>query len=143
MMNSLRNSIILRSLLWRYWTGLRVFFLMWLRANWQQKMQREVRLAATWQETAMPAWVPELARPGGEGRGMRIMISAHGALDQALIYHMKKKDKIEQFWEGGLLPNCGIDIIDYDPETREYTFKEEMLYYYDKELFEKVPRLLK
>lgn len=84
-----------------------------------------------------------IGKAGGEGRGMRIMISAHGALDQALIYHMKKKDKIEQFWEGGLLPNCGIDIIEYDPETHEYTFKEEMLYYYDKELFEKVPRLLK
>lgn len=38
---------------------------------------------------------------------------------------------------------AGIDIIEYDPETHEYTFKEEMLYYYDKELFEKVSRLLK
>ena len=78
-----------------------------------------------------------------EGKKRRILISGHGALDQAIVFAMKKKEKVDEFWKGGLLPNCGIDIIEYDAVTGEYTFTEEMAFYYDKELFEKAPRLLK
>ena len=56
---------------------------------------------------------------------------------------MKKKENIDDFWKGGLLPNCGIDIIKYNPQTGEYTFAKEMEFYYETELFEKAPRLLK
>ena len=73
----------------------------------------------------------------------RILISGHGALDQALVFLMKKKENIDEFWKGGLLPNCGIDIIEYDRNTGKYSFAEEMAFYYETELFEKAPRLLK
>ena len=78
-----------------------------------------------------------------DGNERRILISGHGALDQALIFIMKKKENIDDFWKGGLLPNCGIDIIKYNPQTGEYTFVKEMEFYYETELFEKAPRLLK
>lgn len=78
-----------------------------------------------------------------EGKERRILISGHGACDQAIIFYMRKKENVDEFWKGGLLPNCGIDIINYDILSGEYTFEKEMEFYYETELFEKAPRLLK
>ncbi len=78
-----------------------------------------------------------------EGQKRRILISGHGALDQAILFYIRKRENIDEFWKGGLLPNCGIDVIEYDAASGEYTFAEEMAYYYSKELFDKSPKLLK
>lgn len=45
----------------------------------------------------------------------RIMIVAHGALNKAIMTHIKKHD-IEAFWSGGLQSNCNVIIVDYSNE---------------------------
>lgn len=73
---------------------------------------------------------------------IRILISAHGALNQALMMHMRKDDDISHFWMGGLMDNCSINIIDYDPQKKEYTIREKNRIYYSDELHDKVPKLI-
>ena len=78
-----------------------------------------------------------------DGRSGRILISGHGALNQALLMHMKKESDIMKFWEDGLMPNCGIHRIHYSEETGEYRFIEKHLIYYSDELYQMSPRLFK
>ena len=43
----------------------------------------------------------------------RIMIVAHGALNKALMCHIKQHD-ISQYWSGGLQTNCNVIIVSLD-----------------------------
>lgn len=43
----------------------------------------------------------------------RIMIVAHGALNKALLAHIKGHG-IAEFWSGGLQTNCSVAIVRYD-----------------------------
>jgi len=78
-----------------------------------------------------------------DGKEERILISGHGALNQALLMHMKKESDLMKFWEDGLMPNCGIHRIHFDEKTKEYTFIEKHLIYYSDELYQMAPRLFK
>lgn len=73
---------------------------------------------------------------------MRILISAHGALNQALMMHMRNDSDISHYWMGGLMDNCSINIIDYDAQKKEYTIREKNCIYYSDELHDKMPKLL-
>ena len=77
-----------------------------------------------------------------KGRDLRILISGHGALDQAILFYVKRTDSIAKFWKSGLLGNCSIAVIDYNPETGEYTMKEENMVLFDESLQKMVPKLL-
>ena len=79
----------------------------------------------------------------GRGRELRILISGHGAVNQAMRMHIHGKTDIARFWEGGLLPNCGFDVISFDVHEKKYTLKEENVELCDEELKKKVPRILK
>lgn len=74
---------------------------------------------------------------------IRILISAHGALNQALMMHMRHDTDISHYWKGGLMDNCSINIIDYDAATKEYTIKKQNRIYYSDELYKLAPKLLK
>ena len=74
---------------------------------------------------------------------IRILISAHGALNQALMMHMRHDTDISNYWKGGLMDNCSINIIDYDAGTKEYTIKKQSRIYYSDELYKLAPKLLK
>ena len=58
----------------------------------------------------------------------RIMIVAHGALNKAIMCHVKQHG-IEQYWEGGLQKNCGVIIINWDGNT--YQVIDETKVFYD------------
>ena len=42
----------------------------------------------------------------------RVMIVAHGAINKALMMHVKHQD-MKDFWSGGLQQNCNVMILDY------------------------------
>lgn len=42
----------------------------------------------------------------------RVMIVAHGAINKAMMMHVKKHD-LKDFWSGGLQQNCNVIIMDY------------------------------
>ena len=42
----------------------------------------------------------------------RVMIVAHGAINKAMMMHVKKHD-LKDFWSGGLQQNCNVIITDY------------------------------
>ena len=90
------------------------------------------------------SFLTDVIENGTNGRiEERILISGHGALNQALLMHMKKESDLMKFWEDGLMPNCGIHRIHYNEETKEYTFIEKHLIYYSDELYQMAPRLFK
>lgn len=55
------------------------------------------------------------------------MIVAHGAMNKALMTHVKKHP-ISEFWSGGLQKNCGIIILDYT--AGKYSVIDENRIYY-------------
>jgi probable phosphoglycerate mutase len=57
----------------------------------------------------MTSVVEPLAR---DGHTQRIMIVAHGAINKALMCHVKQHG-IKDFWAGGLQRNCNVIILDY------------------------------
>lgn len=57
-----------------------------------------------------------------EDKYSRIMIVAHGALNKALMCHIKNHD-IKDYWSGGLQKNCGSIIVNL--ENGKYTVIEE------------------
>lgn len=57
----------------------------------------------------------------------RIMIVAHGAINKAMMMHVRKSD-VANFWAGGLQKNCGTIILDYTDGV--YTILEENRIYY-------------
>ena len=72
-----------------------------------------------------------------------ILISAHGALNQAILMHMRRDTDIANFWKGQLMPNCGIHIVHYDPAKKEYSMLCPSQRFYSDELYEIAPVLLK
>ena len=72
-----------------------------------------------------------------------VLISAHGALNQAILMHMRRDNDIANFWKGQLMPNCGIHIIHYDPAKKEYSMLCPSQRFYSDELYKIAPVLLK
>ena len=64
----------------------------------------------------------------------RILISGHGACNKALLMHIRGDRDLANFWTGGLQRNCGVDRIEYDPETGKYTVLEIGRIYYPEDL---------
>lgn len=59
----------------------------------------------------------------------RVMIVAHGAINKAIMCHVKQHS-IAHFWEGGLQTNCNVIILNYDGER--YEVLEETKIFYEK-----------
>ena len=57
----------------------------------------------------------------------RVMIVAHGAMNRALLSHIKKND-IKDFWEGAVQRNCSVIIIKL--ENGRYEILEEGKVFY-------------
>ncbi len=57
----------------------------------------------------------------------RVMIVAHGALNKAIMCHVKRHS-IEHFWSGGLQRNCNVIIVDYT--DGKYTVVNETKTFY-------------
>ncbi|MCM1181013.1 MAG: histidine phosphatase family protein [Clostridium sp.] len=55
----------------------------------------------------------------------RVMIVAHGAINKALMCHIKQHD-IAKFWSGGLQKNCNVIIVKYDGNKYEVAEEPEM-----------------
>lgn len=60
----------------------------------------------------------------------RIMIVAHGAINKALMMHIKKHD-MRYFWSGGLQKNCNVMIVDYT--DCKYTIIDETRIFYEED----------
>lgn len=60
----------------------------------------------------------------------RIMIVAHGAMNKALMCHIKKHE-IDQYWSGGLQRNCGVIIVKL--EDGKYSVVDETKIFYELE----------
>lgn len=61
----------------------------------------------------------------------RIMIVAHGAMNKALMCHVKQHG-IEQYWSGGLQKNCNVILIRLD-ENGYQVLDETKIFYGQKE----------
>ena len=72
----------------------------------------------------------------------RILISGHGACNKALLMHIRGDRDLANFWTGGLQRNCGVDRIEYDPETGKYTVLETGRIYYPEDLAANFKNLL-
>lgn len=57
----------------------------------------------------------------------RIMIVAHGALNKAIMCHIKQHG-VDQFWSGGLQKNCNVIIVNY--ENGKYQVIDETKLFY-------------
>ena len=57
----------------------------------------------------------------------RVMLVAHGAMNKALMCHIKGHG-VAQFWSGGLQRNCNVMIIDYT--DGKYTVIDETRIFY-------------
>ena len=58
----------------------------------------------------------------------RIMIVGHGALNKAIMCHVKQHG-IDMFWSGGLQKNCNVIIVNLD--KKGYTVVDETRLFYD------------
>ena len=76
------------------------------------------------------------------GRDLRVLISGHGAMDQAVLFHVKRIESIADFWKSSLLGNCSIAVMDYNPENGLYTMKEENMVLFEESLKKLVPKLI-
>lgn len=63
----------------------------------------------------------------------RIMIVAHGAMNKALMCHVKQHG-IEQYWSGGLQKNCNVIIVKLD-ENGYHVVDETKTFYEEKKVF--------
>ena len=72
----------------------------------------------------------------------RILISAHGACNKALIMHIRGDGELSDFWKNGLQPNCGMDLIDYDPERKTWQIRESNRIFYPEDLRDRFRSLL-
>lgn len=57
----------------------------------------------------------------------RIMIIAHGAINKAIMAHIKKHD-LKDFWSGGLQKNCNIIVVDYNEGNYNVLDETKILY---------------
>ena len=62
-----------------------------------------------------------------EKKAERVMIVAHGAINKALMMHVKKHE-MKDFWAGGLQKNCNVIILDYT--DGKYKIIDETKTYY-------------
>lgn len=58
----------------------------------------------------------------------RIMIVAHGAMNKALMCHIKKHG-VDKFWSGGLQKNCNVIIVKLDENG--YSVLDETKIFYE------------
>ena len=72
----------------------------------------------------------------------KILISGHGALNKALLMNIRRMPGMHSFWGDGLQPNCGIDIVRFDPETKKYEILESNRTYYEEKLKSMITQLL-
>ncbi len=72
----------------------------------------------------------------------RILISAHGAANKALLMYIRGESDLAKFWGYGLQPNCGYDIVSYDVGKHEYSITESNVTCYSPEVLKKAPKLL-
>ena len=61
----------------------------------------------------------------------RIMIVAHGAMNKALMCHVKHHG-IDQYWSGGLQKNCNVIIVELD-ESGYHVVDETKIFYKEDE----------
>lgn len=61
----------------------------------------------------------------------RIMIVAHGAINKALMMHVKNESDMSRFWAGNLQRNCNVIILDYS--EKGYKIVDESHLFYDLE----------
>ena len=57
----------------------------------------------------------------------RVMIVAHGAMNKALMCHIKQHG-IADFWSGGLQKNCNVIIVRYDENGYEVIDETKIFY---------------
>lgn len=57
----------------------------------------------------------------------RVMIVAHGALNKALVAHIKK-NSIEEFWMGGVQKNCSAFVVKLEDNIYEIIDEEKRFY---------------
>lgn len=57
----------------------------------------------------------------------RVMIVAHGAMNKALMCHIKQHG-IDQYWSGGLQRNCGVIIVRLDKNGYEVLDESKVFY---------------
>lgn len=57
----------------------------------------------------------------------RVMIVAHGAMNKALMSHIKKNE-IEDFWSGGVQKNCNVIIVELN-DGKYNVVEEEKIFY--------------
>ena len=57
----------------------------------------------------------------------RVMIVAHGAMNKALMCHVKQHG-IADFWSGGLQKNCNVIIVRYDENGYEVIDETKIFY---------------
>ncbi len=60
----------------------------------------------------------------------RVMIVAHGAMNKALMCHVKQHG-IDQYWSGGLQKNCNVIIVNLD-ENGYHVVDETKIFYEEK-----------
>lgn len=60
----------------------------------------------------------------------RIMIVGHGAINKAIMMHIKQHE-MQYFWSGGLQKNCNVIIVDYSDDS--YTIIDETRIFYEEE----------
>lgn len=61
----------------------------------------------------------------------RIMIVAHGAINKAMMMHVKNERDLSRFWAGNLQRNCNVIILDYS--RNKYKILDESHLFYDLE----------
>lgn len=57
----------------------------------------------------------------------RVMIVAHGAMNKAIMCHVKQHG-IADFWSGGLQKNCNVIIVKYDENGYEVIDETKIFY---------------
>jgi probable phosphoglycerate mutase len=73
------------------------------------------------------SFMEEVVEPDVD-RYERIMIVGHGALNKAIMCHVKKHG-VDKFWSGGLQKNCNVIIVNYD--KKGYTVIDETKLFYE------------
>ena len=72
-----------------------------------------------------------------------VLIAGHGALNKALLMHIRGEKDMAAFWGEGLSPNCGAEIVEYDERSGSYSIISSNNVFYDKSLLEQTSSLLK
>ena len=79
-----------------------------------------------------------------ENSRTNILISVHGALSKALLMYIRGESDLAKFWGNGLLPNCGMAIVDlsFMDDAPIYNILEESIVFYDDSIKNMAPKLL-